>query len=71
MSEWIVCQRNSGMDPRTAKPVRMVEVEDDKKSLDRFNEYLTKRDEVAYKRSGYGRIFEKRYKLDQLPKDRL
>lgn len=71
MSEWIVCARSAGMDPRTAKPTRMVAVGDDKESLERFNKHLTERDEVAYKRSSYGRHFERRCKLDQLPKVQL
>ena len=43
MSEWIVCARSAGMDPRTAKPIRMVVVGDDKESLERFNKHLTER----------------------------
>ena len=68
MSEWIVCSRNSGIDPRSAKPIRMVDIGDDKKSMDRFSDYLTKRNEVAYKRSSYGQYFGKQCKLAQLPK---
>ena len=59
------------MDPRTAKPICVAVVGDDKESLEQFNKRLTERDEVAYKRSGYGRHFERRYKLDQLPKVHL
>lgn len=59
------------MDPRTAKPVRIAVVGDDQESLDRFNKCLIERDEVAYKRSSYGRCFERRCKLDQLPGERI
>lgn len=71
MAEWIVCEKRMGMDPRTAKPIGMAVVDDDQESLDRFNKHLTERDEVAYKRSSYGRHFERRCKLDQLPKVQL
>lgn len=71
MAEWIVCEKRMGMDPRTAKPIRMAVVDDDQESLDRFNKRLIERDEVAYKRSSYGRCFERRCKLDQLPGERI
>lgn len=68
MTEWIVCARAGGVDPRTAKPIRLAVVGDDQESLDKFDKRLTERDEVAYKRSSYGRCFERRCKLDQLPR---
>lgn len=69
MTEWIVCERRAGIDPRTAKPIRIAVVDDDQESLDRFNKLLVKKDEVAYKRSSYGRHFERRCKLDQLARE--
>lgn len=71
MAEWIICEKRTGMDPRTAKPIRMAVVDDDQESLDRFNKLLIEKDEVAYKRSSYGRCFERRCKLNQLPGERI
>lgn len=66
MELWIVCNRNDRMDPRTAKPIFIAEVDDE--GFDAMNRYLMQAGKIAFKFDSYEKWFKNRCNLDVLPR---
>ena len=64
--EWIVCDPSCKYDPRVAKAIEVAEVSEDRAKT--FEEYLIRKNLVAFKMASYCRHFKDRCDMRKLPR---